>query len=240
MEPLTKKHQLNIEPEFLCDELKSDVKLIDGQTWVSNVFVELPIILNERTQLNSICNQSFLKKKSIIENNMKLKNYESVLNFLDSHKKFQFFNKYVNEIHRNVSDKRYYKLLKDVITSNQTDKNYKEDILSLIRLGNNPRLMMNKNDAIFFSNLPDKFKIWRGVQIDHHDMKNIQDFNGIHWSLSRDKASWCAKRFENNKNSVLFEVEINKYDVFAFLNERNEQEIVIDNFEVKNLNYKII
>ena len=92
----------------------------------------------------------------------------------------------------------------------------------------NSHLMMDKEEKKYFDGLPDKIKIYRGGM----------DDKGFSWTLDKQKAEWFANRWAMNSNwgdrsnidgehsTEVFTKTINKTDALAYLNGRNEQEIV--------------
>lgn len=76
------------------------------------------------------------------------------------------------------------------------------------------------------NSLPEKVKIYRGL-----GSKSRRD--GISWTLSKEKAEWFATRFKDN--GEVLTAEANKSDILAFLNGRNEQEIIINPKKLKML-----
>ncbi len=79
---------------------------------------------------------------------------------------------------------------------------------------------MSADDRKQFAKLPDTSKVYRG----YIPRKNK---GGYSYTLSKDKAQWFANRF--HKNGQVIERTVKKSDVFAYLNGRNEQEVIIIN-----------
>jgi hypothetical protein len=79
---------------------------------------------------------------------------------------------------------------------------------------------MSAEDRKDFKKLPDTFKVYRGYIPG-------QNKGGYSYTLNKEKAKWFANRFDRNGKVV--ERTVNKDDVFAYLNGRNEQEIIILN-----------
>ena len=77
-----------------------------------------------------------------------------------------------------------------------------------------PQLMMNNKEKEVYNKLPEIVKVYRG---------GVDD-KGLSWSLSKEKAEWFANRFDFGYE--VFEKEINKSDILAYLNGRQEQEII--------------
>lgn len=88
------------------------------------------------------------------------------------------------------------------------------------------RLMMDDREMIVYEQLPDKFKVYRGV-------KKNQDYKALSWTLDKDVAKWFSLRF--TEHGVVYEAEIRKGDVFAIFLNRGEQEIVLNYKKLENV-----
>ena len=77
---------------------------------------------------------------------------------------------------------------------------------------------MSPEEREIFSSLPETFTVYRGHQEQNED--------GYSYTLSYEKAKWFAERFKSKSSSVIEKV-VNKSEVFAYLHDRNEQEIII-------------
>jgi hypothetical protein len=82
--------------------------------------------------------------------------------------------------------------------------------------------LMNPVERGVLRKLPNRVTIYRGFNGDRPE-PTIQ--NGLSWTLSMDKAKWFAKRYGAKKPTVL-EIRVDKDDIIAYFNGRNEQEIV--------------
>lgn len=69
------------------------------------------------------------------------------------------------------------------------------------------------------ASLPETIMVYRGIQKD-------ATTNALSWTLDKNVAEWFANRFNNNGTVV--EVTINKKYVFAYINGRNEKEVVVN------------
>ena len=78
------------------------------------------------------------------------------------------------------------------------------------------RLMMDKEDRETFDSLPDEFTVYRGGEHEH-----------MSWTLSKEKAEWFRDRYEGLRECKLFEKRIKKDEVLAYINARNEEEIIL-------------
>jgi hypothetical protein len=65
----------------------------------------------------------------------------------------------------------------------------------------------------------EKIVIYRGSQ-------NNELGHGFSWSTDKEKALWFANRF--SRNGKLFTGEVLKKDIFAYILDRGESEIIVD------------
>lgn len=77
---------------------------------------------------------------------------------------------------------------------------------------------MSAEDKKVFDNLPNQIKVYRGY------VPHLNRFGYSH-TLDKEKAEWFAKRF--NAKGRVWAKTISKDKVFAYTNERGEQEIII-------------
>lgn len=87
--------------------------------------------------------------------------------------------------------------------------------------------VMSKEDKIIYNKLPEKLKIYRGLQ----DKRAL--IKGLSWTLDLKKAKWFANRWE--KQGEVYEAEIKKSDIYHFTNSRGEMEIIVNPFKLKNI-----
>ncbi len=97
------------------------------------------------------------------------------------------------------------------------------DVLRWFKNANKEKLM-NKEDYAKYLNFPDSITVYRGV-----GSKSRED--GISWTIDKKTAIWFANRF-SSKGYVLQGV-VEKDDILAFFNDRNESEIIVSPKKVK-------
>ncbi len=86
----------------------------------------------------------------------------------------------------------------------------------------NPHLVMDANERTVFDYMPETLTIFRGIRHRTHWLK------GLSWTRDKERAVWFAHRLATKKNRpVVVEAKVNKADVLAFFNGRNEEEIVV-------------
>jgi len=116
---------------------------------------------------------------------------------------------------------------------------YAEEDPAIICRDSDMNFMMSNNELEVFNNLPDKFKVYRGIT--ESDTENIAYDEGLSWTLSEEKANWFSTRFAKNKKSKVLELEVykdtpypakkgDKPKAVAYLNGREEKEIIVYNY----------
>lgn len=81
-------------------------------------------------------------------------------------------------------------------------------------------LMMNLEELEYFNNLPEIIKIYRGFR--------NQKQKGLSWTLNKKVAEFFAHEWHRIDDSpgTVVSIEVHKDKVYAYLNERQEEEIV--------------
>jgi hypothetical protein len=116
------------------------------------------------------------------------------------------------------SDQSYWELLAEVWIDCE---NVWQDLSRWKYLWNNGRsgkqFAMSVAEREVLALLPNKLIIYRGC---HHC--NVE---GLSWTLDREKAIWFARRFQGE---LLITATVNKQDVHAIRNDREEQEVIAE------------
>lgn len=79
------------------------------------------------------------------------------------------------------------------------------------------KIFMDRDEYLFLQQLHFPRKVWRGAR--EHNKR------GLSWTLDRDKAEWFASRFM--QQGEVIERTVERRDVFAYMNGRGEQEIIL-------------
>lgn len=127
-----------------------------------------------------------------------------------------------------LSAKEYAEVLKSCW--NRIEFPHQENILVLIDLFKkvkNIKLLMDKDEQVIYSELPDEITIYRGLQGKKAKVRALS------WTLSLEKAKWFANRWSNK--SDVYSAKINKKDIFMYENGRNEFEVVVNPTKLKNV-----
>lgn len=88
----------------------------------------------------------------------------------------------------------------------------------------NREKLMNADELEFYNSLPDKFTIYRGGTKSEAKSKKY----GVSWTLNKAIAEKFqnVKQLRDGKAMIVHELEINKSEAIAYLNERQEEEII--------------
>lgn len=85
--------------------------------------------------------------------------------------------------------------------------------------------LMVEEDYKVYSNLPDEFDIYRGVSVGRNP-------KGFSWTRSLKVATWFANRFGKG---YVQKAHIRKEEVLAYFNTRNEDEYIVNSFNLTNI-----
>lgn len=88
----------------------------------------------------------------------------------------------------------------------------------------NKNILMDKDEATVYNNIPNKIELFRGVSYNRNT-------NGLSYTASLEKAEWFMNRW--NKPKALIRLEVDKKDILAYFNGRNEDEYVVDTIKYK-------
>ena len=102
------------------------------------------------------------------------------------------------------------------------------DWIKLFKKGNKDMLMSDE-DRDIYDKLPNDelITIYRGITKGHAE-------KGLSWTNNICTAEWFAKRF-NNKEPYMLKAQCHKEDIFAYLNERGEDELVVNVKKILNV-----
>ena len=171
-------------------------------------------------QMNALINYRYQHKKDLIQKSIDKKDLST---YIWLHERpyrinaFVFFTK-----HYEVKDKDYWENLKDIWVDSENiwqNKKLFKKLLSSKR--KDKEFFMDETEIEFFDKLPDEFTIYRG----YHEGKNK---DGYSYTLDKKIAEKFSIRFTDSKLYVpnVKEIVAKKKDVFAYINSREEKEII--------------
>ena len=148
-----------------------------------------------------------------------------IFNLINQPYKIYYF--YMNS--NNLNKKDYNDILKNIWINTEfpnADKNISVNNLLKLFKKSDTKFLMSEEERTFFNSLPDKVKIYRGT----HDANN---YRALSWTNDYETALWFAKRFHSD--GYILQAIVDKKDIIAFFNDRNEHELIIDFTKIKDL-----
>lgn len=133
-----------------------------------------------------------------------------------------------------LSQKDFSELLADAWVSSENPNNDVNVPISMLikwfKKADKKSLMVDEDYKVY-SDLPQEFRIYRGVSVGRVE-------KGLSWTRNLSTANWFKMRFANDEDKgYIITAVINKNDVLAYFNTRNEDEIVAD---ISKLKYTIL
>lgn len=118
--------------------------------------------------------------------------------------------------HRNLSDERYWELLRTVWIFCGTVEN--ADLFRRLMLSTRKEryYFSTPEEARFLRELPAQFEVFRATN-------DVND-NGLSWTLKKEYAEWYKEAF--GKSEIISKT-VSKNQVFAYIERNNESEILI-------------
>jgi hypothetical protein len=120
----------------------------------------------------------------------------------------------------------YNKILRDSWTRTEFPNHNNLKQLVCLFQKSKPKSLMTAEERLFLSKLPAELIIYRGLQ------KEAKK-RGLSWTLNKEKGIWFAKRFNNH--GKLLRAKIKKEFVFAYFNNRAEDEVVVNPFKLREI-----
>lgn len=190
---------------------------------VSHPFIENPFTMNENKEIVNILEDSNAF-------NIVIERYKDRIKKIDEYKDFlclitkpyrlaflKYTLPYIDR--KDMSEYLIDAWVLDEYANNNT--NVTTDELLEWFLFADKNYLMEESEIDVLNNLPDIVTIYRGVT-DY----NKGNKKALSWTLSKKTAKWFATRF--NENGYIFEAKVNKGDILAYCNGRNEQEVIVD------------
>lgn len=102
----------------------------------------------------------------------------------------------------------------------------KKQLISLFNRSSKDTLM-DEEELPVFQELPERITVYRGTT-----SANSKDLKVFSWTLSRKKAEWYSRRFDNNVQNV-FQAELPKDGVLAYFS--TDEEIIANPYKLENI-----
>lgn len=211
-----------------CKEIAKEFLLFDLEyssiPVIQHPFFNSPIVIDEENGniLNILENKNeyLLAIKEMKNKIDKSKNYIQLLELITKPYKLVFF-KYTNEY---LNEKDFSKCLIDIwITDEYANQNTdvsKDELIKFFKKASKT-FIMNKEEFNVFSTLNNNVTVYRGIT--DYNKDNIR---ALSWTLDKEKAIWFANRFLGK--GYIYKAKINKEDILAYCDQRNEKEIILD------------
>ena len=169
---------------------------------------------SEHPFMNEMANNTYQEKKKHLQQYVEQEKIESAINIIERPYRVESTMEALRSWWQPTKDD-YWDLISWLWQDTECVYENLDTWIELMTLEfSEPQLMMNDKEKEVYDNLPEVVRVYRG---------GVDD-KGLSWSLSREKAEWFANRFDYGYE--VFEKDIKKSDILAYLNGRQEQEII--------------
>lgn len=175
--------------------------------------------------MNKLINYGYDKKKHLLQEYLEAKDWNSLLFLIERPHRFQAFKEHMNH----MSDEEYWQNLADVYCDSENINQIPDVDKLLLSTRPHRKCMMSDSGATTLEEMPDKITIYRGFSRDRYWTHSFS------FTTSRKVAAWFARR-DGFPAPTLLTATVNKSDVLAYLDQRDECEILTnpDNITVKS------
>ncbi len=204
-ELLNKKEDLH--PELAKYYVTKPFQMIKSPLYIS--------IMHDDNQ-NALANFTYERKKEQAKTLFKQKEWESYI-FL--HERPFRLETFLRVKHLITSGKTYWEILSSIWTDSE-GVHINKDVWEMLFRSTAPgkKFFMDASERKKLKELPETLTVYRGYV-------PSQNEDGLSYTLSHEKAKWFSNRF--NIGGKVKERTINKSQIFAYLNGRGEDEILI-------------
>jgi hypothetical protein len=206
--------------EELVPELKARYFTNGPLPYINHPFVCIPAHFAGQ---HGMANRMLEKKRAAFDEAVADGKWEAAIDcYIEKPFRMEYLLKYQDRI----PDDQYWRLLHDVWTGIENPWQYKRQIQRLFkgRKGVVRECFRDEKDWEYFQSLPDIIEIYRGC--------TVLNRSGWSWTLSKAKARWFSRRFndvyDREVNGIVINRTIRKDIAHFYTNCRNEQEIVVN------------
>lgn len=205
---------LYTKKEDLCQELMPYLSYHDK---LKQDVIKHPLVFSvpHNSGMNAIVNEMLRQRKAASKEFLELKKYNSYIWIHERPYRLQAF----AEVAKHLDDKEYWEILSDIWTDSENiwqNRPYWKGLLADRK--ETKEFFMSEEDKLVYDQLPETITIYRGYIPGKNKL-------GFSYTLDKDKAEWFSKRYW--KDGLVLTRTVKKSDVFAYTNNRNEQEIII-------------
>ena len=118
------------------------------------------------------------------------------------------------------------------VMSENPNQDINVGILELIRWFKSAdrKNLMEADELDYYNSLPDEVEIYRGIAVGRAEQE------GLSWTCNRKTAEWFAHRFDiYDRKGYLLKGVVDKKDIFAYFNSRDEDEICCNSRKVRDV-----
>jgi len=209
------EEMLNDSSEPLNSELE---EFVDSDSPLGIPIIRHPLLIWIGPIVPGIINRQYAQKLESVARAKKDKNWSSYIYMHERPYRLDAF----SEIQDQMSDIEYWTSLGDIWIDSENlwqNKEQWDSFLSSKRPGREN--MMNENERMDLSQLPNSLSIFRGFIEDQNE-------NGLSWTTDKEKAKWFSTRFaKTGDKPVVAKATVKKDDVVAYFTRRGESEIVL-------------
>ena len=150
-----------------------------------------------------------------------IKDWKYISTYLGGYCIFNVFNYF----HERISDEDYWYMVSRCYTSTSFSSMDYEFIYKFLNSKRKKReYMMIEDERLFLKNLPEQVEVYRGCSKNEIKSKKFR----FSWTLSEEVAKYFAFKYKNyNKDNDVIKKVVSKSKIIAYLNEREEQEVII-------------
>lgn len=211
--------QLNDLPDIHARLVEADEDLVpELECSVVDGWIKHPLVVSA-VGPKALQNFWFLVRRHEIECARKIGDWET---FVFTHER-AFRIEAFQSVAEEMDDKSYWKVLSEVYVDSE-NTHYHKGKLRRFLMSDRPhrKSMMSDAEQVAFDGLPEKLTLYRGYR--------FSNALGWSWTLSKEKAVWFANRFAELRKGVarIATGEVEKDHVIAFLDGRNEKEVICD------------
>jgi hypothetical protein len=201
--------------EPLCEELES--RLTSMSSGMEVIHHPLMIEVMPSENMYAFYNQRLKVKKEHIENCLKENDIQGYVFMHEKPYRLEAFFDFVSKKGTPKDTVAYWETLSEIWTNSENNwQNLKVWKQLLSKNVKNRSKFMDADERKRFRELPNEFTIYRGCTDENTD--------GLNYTLDKEIAEWFSKRY--SKKGYVIEKKVQKSEVFAYLNGRNEEEII--------------